>query len=84
MKKKSEQPDEIELTKIVNAACHAWGVIRSDVYALQGRISCAGAIELVLDCDRILTFGKLDRKIYAKFDAQLESILKKHKARWLY
>jgi len=84
MKKKSEQPDEIELTKIVNAACHAWGAIRSDVYALQGRISCAGAIELVLDCDRILTFGKLDRKIYAKFDAQLESILKKHKARWLY
>ena len=84
MKKKSKQPDEAELTKIVIAACRAWGSIRDDVLALEGRVSCAGAIELILDCDRILTFGKLDRKVYAKFDAQLESILKKHKARWLY
>ncbi len=77
---------EQEIAKIISAARLTWEVIHSDTMALfeseGGSPKKSDAVELILDCGRITTFGRLDQKIAQKYDSQLERILLKNSKLW--
>lgn len=74
-----------EENQIFQAASRTWGEIESDAAEI-GASSISGAIERVLDADRIVTIGKLDPTLYRKIVAsdfkKTNSWMKKNRASW--
>lgn len=82
---KKVQLSELEESQLFAAMSRTWQVIGYDA-EVAGVKTAAHALEVVMDCDYISTYGKLDQAVLDKLNEadykQVDKFLLANKSRW--